>query len=93
MDKPAGADRSTRAGTYDDEDGSVEISIDSNGTVTVVYDYNNSVYYETLTLFSYDGTTYVGKTEDQYEVTLAFNKDGTVTYTYETYDSVVLTLN
>lgn len=92
MDKPAGADRYTHAGTYDDDAGSVEISIDSNGRVTVVCDYNNGVYDAALTLVSYDGTTYVGKTEDQYEVTLAFNKDGTVTYTYETYDSVVLTL-
>ena len=91
-DKPAGADRSTRAGTYDDDAGSVEISIDSNGTVTVVCDYNNGVYDAALTLVSYDGTTYVGKTEGQYEVTLEFNQDGTVTYTYETYDSVVLTL-
>lgn len=91
-DKPAGADRSTRAGTYDDDAESVEISIDSNGTVTVVYDYNNGVYDAVLTLVSYDGTTYVGKTEGQYEVTLEFNQDGTVTYTYETYDSVVLTL-
>ncbi len=90
IDKPSAGDIGSRAGTYEGADSLVTLTITADGTVTLT-DYNSSIEDDELAQVSYDGTTYIGTSLDEGDVTLKFNADGTVTYTYTGYDPVTLT--
>ncbi len=90
IDKPSAGDIGSRAGTYEDADSLVTLTITADGTVTLT-DYNLTIEDDELTQVSYDGTTYIGTSLDEGDVTLKFNADGTVTYTYTGCDPVTLT--
>ncbi len=93
-DKPASGDISARAGTYIDSDEYVEIKIGTDGTVYVIKDYYCAQIFDDEVEFSkvsYDGNKFVGENSLYEQITLNFNSDGTVAYTYGENDSITLT--